>query len=80
MVIKGATMQYHIFEINAFRQLTHLQAVDDYRSAKIIVRDLRKDPGKPSGSTYRMMFAADVIAAERLLKEKREPRPMGEHD
>ncbi|MBX2881447.1 MAG: hypothetical protein KTR32_15995 [Granulosicoccus sp.] len=73
-------MPYHIFEINPFQQLTFLQAKDDYRAAKEVVQKLRKTPGLVSGTTYRMMFAADPLQAERLLKEKREPRPMGEHD
>lgn len=73
-------MEYHIFEINPFRQLTHLQSVADYRAARGIVRQLRQSADVSSGTTYRMMFAAGAAQAERLLKEKREPRPMGEHD
>lgn len=87
-------MQYHIFEINPFNQPRYLQSFPDYRSAKAEVRDLRRraqgqDRGQgqggtggesPQGFTYRMMFAANPELAERLLKEKREPRPQGEHD
>jgi len=73
-------MQYHIFEINPFQQLTHLQSIDKYREAKQCVRGLRAAQDFPTGTTYRMMFAATPEQAERLLREKREPRPMGEHD
>ena len=73
-------MGYHIFEINPFKQLTFLQSSTNYREAKKIVKELRSNPDIVSGTTYRMMFAADADQAERLLKEKREPRPMGEHD
>lgn len=73
-------MQYHVFEINPFQQYTLLYSYPDYRSAKTSVSELRRASGKPAGTTYRMMFAADAEQAERLLKEKREPRPMGEHD
>lgn len=73
-------MQYHIFEINAFKQLTYLKSVAKYREAKQSVADLRTAPDLTTGTTYRMMFANDPAQAERLLKEKREPRPMGEHD
>lgn len=73
-------MDYHIFEINAFKQLTHLQSVSDYREAKKLVNELRKQPQVPTGTTFRMMFAQSVDQAEKLLKEKREARPMGEHD
>jgi len=73
-------LKYHIFEINAFRQLTHLQSVTDYRDAKALVREYRQKPDLVAGTTFRMMFAADPQQAERLLTEKREARPMGEHD
>ncbi len=73
-------MQYHIFEINPFQQLTWLHSMDGYREAKACVRELRKKPDLIAGTRYRMMFASDPDHAERLLKEKREPRPMGEHD
>jgi len=73
-------LDYHIFEINAFKQLTHLQSVPDYREAKEIVKACRSQPQIPAGTTFRMMFAQDVHQAERLLKEKREARPRGEHD
>jgi len=73
-------MQYHIFEINPFQQFTFLQSIDKYRDAKQFVRERRTASDLPTGTTYRMMFAASAQQAERLLKEKREPRPMGEHD
>ena len=73
-------MHYHIFEINPFQQLTFLQSIEKYRDAKQALRELRTANELPTGTTYRMMFAASPEQAERLLKEKREPRPMGEHD
>jgi len=71
---------YFIFEINAFQQLSHLKTVSDYREAKTLVNELRRKPHVPPGTTYRMMFADDRHHAERLLNEKRQARPMGEHD
>lgn len=73
-------MQYHIFEINPFQQLSHLDSLDTYTEAKKRVRELRSSPTLVPGTNFRMMFAADSLQAEQLLKEKREPRPMGEHD
>jgi len=73
-------MAYHIFEINPFQQLTFLRSVEKYRDAKQCLREHRTAQELPTGTTYRMMFAATPDQAERLLKEKREPRPMGEHD
>jgi len=54
--------------------------VADYREAKRIVKECRNRPNLPAGTSFRMMFAQDVGQAERLLTEKREARPMGEHD
>jgi len=71
---------YYIFEINAFRQIKHLETVPEYRMAKSIVSEYRRKPNLATGTTYRMMFAEDQYQAERLLKEKRNARPMGEHD
>lgn len=73
-------MGYHIFEINAFRQLTYLETASDYREAKRRVSEYRKKPQLAAGTTFRMMFAENELLAEKLLKEKREARPMGEHD
>jgi len=73
-------MQYHVFEINPFQQFTLLRSVEKYRDAKQLVREHRTAQDVPAGTTYRMMFAATPEQAEQLLKEKREPRPMGEHD
>jgi len=71
---------YFIFEINAFQQLSHLKTVSEYREAKSLVNECRRKPHQAPGTTYRMMFAEDRHQAERLLKEKRQARPMGEHD
>lgn len=73
-------MAYHLFEINPFKQLTFIETKATYREAKLRVRELRMSPQLGTGVTVRMMFAADEHEAERLLKEKREHRPMGEHD
>ncbi len=73
-------MPYHIFELNPFKQLTFVQTEARYRDAKQHVRSLRESGDLGVGVTVRMMFAGDRFEAERLLKEKREPRPMGEHD
>jgi hypothetical protein len=71
---------YHVFEINPFQQLTFLQSHSNYREAKDDLRERRRAPGVASGTTFRMMFADNPEHAERLLKQKRPPRPMGEHD
>ena len=73
-------MPYHIFEINPFKQLSFVEAHAEYRNAKQVIREMRRSGQLGTGVTVRMMFAGDQFEAERLLKEKREARPMGEHD
>jgi len=73
-------MPYHIFELNPFRQLTFVATQANYRDARKQVRAMRESDSLGAGVTVRMMFAGDRFEAERLLKEKRDPRPMGEHD
>lgn len=73
-------MAYHIFEVNPFRQMTHLQSVATYKEAKDAVKNYRTAADVVTGTTFRMMFANDPESALRLLQEKRKPRPMGEHD
>ena len=73
-------MPYHVFEINAFKQFEHKGSFDEYRGAKNSLKELREAATASTGSTYRMMFAATPEHAIKLLQEKREPRPMGEHD
>lgn len=75
-----ANMAYHVFELNPFQQLKFLQSHTKYRDAKQFLRECRTSPDLVNGTTYRMMFANDPQHAEKLLREKREPRPMGEHD
>ncbi len=73
-------MPYHVFEINAFKQFEHKASYDTYRLAKDAVSTLRKENSSPGTLSYRMMHASTPEHALQLLKEKREPRPMGEHD
>ncbi len=76
----SVVMAYHVFELNPFQQLTYLNSHADYREAKQFLRECRTSPDLVKGTTYRMMFANNPQHAEKLLREKREPRPMGEHD
>ena len=42
------------------------------------LRQLREQASDPGNPATRMIFAATPAEAERLLSEKREPRPLGE--
>ena len=49
-----------------------------YREARAAVRAMRGALDRDDPTTVRMVFAAGEAQAERLLTERREPRPLGE--
>ena len=71
-------MPYFVFKLRHPRSLENAGVFANYRDARIAVREMRRalDPDDPT--TVRMVFAADEAQAERLLTERREPRPLGE--
>ena len=73
-----AQMPYFIYRVRRLRALEKVDSFADYREARAAVREMRRalDPDDPT--TVRMVFAAGEAQAERLLTERREPRPLGE--
>ena len=49
-----------------------------YREARGAVREMRRALEPGDSTTVRMVFAVGEAQAERLLTERREPRPLGE--
>ena len=49
-----------------------------YREARTAVRTMRRALRSDDPTTVRMVFAAGEAQAERLLTERRDPRPLGE--
>lgn len=71
-------MPYFVYRIHSRQRLEPVDSFDAYRQAKQAVRDLREAAPDPVNPTIRMIFANNPAEAERLLTEKREPRPLGE--
>ena len=71
-------MPYFVYRIHGERTLERIASFDGYRDARARVRALRAEGSAGGPSTVRMIFAGDPSQAERLLQEKREPRPLGE--
>ena len=71
-------MLYFIYRVRRLRAPEKMDSFADYREARAAVREMRRalDPDDPT--TVRMVFAAGAAQAERLLAERREPRPLGE--
>ena len=71
-------MPYFTFKIFDGGRLEPIAEFDDYRSAKNEVTRLRKLIADDDDYTVRMVHAGNRAEGERLLTEKREPRPLGE--
>ena len=69
---------YFIYKLRWPRPPEKAGSFDGYREARTAVRAMRGDLDRDDPTTVRMVFAADEAQAERLLSERREPRPLGE--
>ena len=71
-------MAYYIFKIFPTKRLEYVDEFEAYREAKSVTRSMRKVLTSGDDCTIRMIFAPSKEQAERLLKEVREARPLGE--
>lgn len=71
-------MAYYVYKIFPTKRLELLEEFDAYRDAKTFTRGKRKELAPDDDCTVRMIFAPNREHAERLLKEVREARPLGE--
>ena len=71
-------MAYYVYKIHSPKRFEYIDEFDAYRDAKIFTRGKRKALTREDDFTIRMIFAANKAQAERLLREVREARPLGE--
>ena len=71
-------MAYYIFKMFAAKRLEYVDEFEAYREAKSVTRGMREALTPEDDWTVRMIFAPGKEQAERLLKEVREARPLGE--
>lgn len=71
-------LAYFVYKIFAPKQLEYVDEFEAYRDARTFTRRLRKKLTAEDQCTVRMIFAPGRDQAERLLKEVREARPLGE--
>ena len=68
-------MPYYVFKIKQptplIKNLDFQSVKENYREARVIARDLRKSLPLDSGITVKMIHAANQLAAEEILMEKR---------
>jgi len=68
---------YYIFRTFAFpiRRLELVAQQDVFREASARIKALRASPDLPPGCVVRMVFAENLLHAEDLLNQVREPQP-----
>jgi len=71
-------MPYFVYELSPPRSLRRIECFDRYRDARDTARALRGALPADTERSVRVVFAAGEAQAETLLREKREPRPLGE--
>ena len=72
-------MPYFIYRLRTPRAPEKVGGVfTRYREARAAVREMRRALDRGDPTIVRMVFAADEAQAERILAERREPRPLGE--
>ena len=69
---------YFIYRLRPPRPPEKAGAFAAYREARTVVREMRRALDRDDPTTVRMVFAPGEAQAERLLTERREPRPLGE--
>jgi len=69
-------MPYYVFKITQptplIKNLDFQKAFEEYREARTLSRDIRKELPLDSGITVKMIHAVNQLAAEEILMEKRE--------
>ena len=68
-------MPYYVYAVRPFAQLEQLGQHAAYRDASAHAKALRSAQQADSPTRFRVMFAADALAAEDLLLAMRDPRP-----
>ena len=71
-------MPYFVYKVFSNRTLEPVDAYDKHRDAKVRARELRVESKDDDDFTFRLIYARNETEAERLLTQKREPRPLGE--
>ena len=73
-------MPYFVYKIFPARQLELVEQFDHYRDARKTVRAMRVALEQTDNHEVRMIFAPLAAEAERMLRERREARPLGEDE
>ena len=76
----GPAMPYFVFRVFPALQLELAETFEQYRDARKAARAMRAALTEIDKYSVKMTFAPTQEAAERQLREYREPRPAGEDE
>jgi hypothetical protein len=68
-------MPYFIYKIGPMNILSKQDVADSFKAAKAIANELRKQLDANAGTTIKMIFADNELAAEDILSQPRELDP-----
>ncbi len=68
-------MPYFIYKIGPMNILSKQDVADSFKAAKAIANELRKQLDPNAGTTIKMIFADNELAAEDILSQPRELDP-----
>lgn len=68
-------MPYFIYKIGPMSILSKQDVADTFKAAKAIANELRKQLDPNAGTTIKMIFADNELAAEDILSQPRELDP-----
>lgn len=73
-------MPYYLYKVFPFHRLERVAEFAGFAEASAAAKQLRREPELPADCRVRVMFANDVLGAETLLTEVREPQPRIDED
>lgn len=73
-------MPYYLYKVFPFHRLEKVAEFAAFAEASAAAKQLRQEPDLPGDCRVRVMFANDVLGAETLLTEVREPQPRIDED
>lgn len=73
-------MPYYLYKVFPMFRLEKVAQFAAFAEASAAAKQMRRDPALPADCRVKVIFADDVLGAETLLTEVREPQPRHDED
>jgi len=73
-------MPYYLYKVFPMFRLEKVAEFAAFPEASAAAKQMRREPSLPADCKVKVIFAEDVLGAEALLTEVREPRPRFDDD